>query len=195
MFDLTLRQLIGKFKFAFIVLAILVPMAFAACSSSSSVVEEQRAVNQQQEAAQGRVPQPVMKNYLERYLMAELYKARDNAVATWSYIQSPYTGKILWQCASIGFPIPGGTQLTNPEQYYSSGGVLPQAEPNGLYTPATSAGTYVMCVNKDGTISPQYKEPAVETSMCPIEEVNGEVRCIEGTKPSLKIDLSKNTGQ
>jgi hypothetical protein len=178
-------------RYAFLVFVLLVTVLTNAACTSTALVQEQAKVNSQQEIAQNKVPQPVMEIYLERYLMSSLYTARDQAVATWSYIQSPYTGKILWRCTSVGFPIPGGTQLTNPSQYYSST-TLPQAEPNGLYTPNTSAGTYVMCVNKDGTITPAYKEPQVETSLCPIEEIDGEVVCIEGATPSLKIDPAKN---
>lgn len=192
MFNMTLRQLVAKYKIGFVVAVIVIPMLVTACDNNSAVTGEQRAVNTLQQYAQNKIPTPVMKNFLERYLMNELYLARDNAVSTWSYIQSPYTGKILWMCQSIGFPIPGGTQLTNPSQYYLNGGVLPQAEPNSLYSPETSAGTYVMCVNDDGTISPVYKEPNVETSMCPIAEVDGRVDCVKGAQPSLKIDINKN---
>jgi hypothetical protein len=35
---------------------------------------------------------------LERHLLTELYKVRNNAVATYSYVRNQYTGKILSCC-------------------------------------------------------------------------------------------------
>ena len=75
------------------------------------------------------------------------------------------TNIIVEICPSIGYPIPYSTQLTNPEkvEYRTSGGmaILPNAEPNSLYTPSSSEATIVSCVNSDGTLTPTYFENRV----------------------------------
>lgn len=144
-------------------------------------------------------PVPFFERSLERYLMTELYKARNTALSTWSYTQSPYTGKIMWECPSIGYPVPGGTQLTNPNSVAyatnQTSATLPQAEPNGLFSPPTAQGTWVMCVNEDGTVSPNYIEDLVRTAPYPLKEVNGKLVRDEAAKPTLKIDPKDFMGQ
>ena len=66
--------------------------------------------------------------------------------------------------------------------------VLPQPEPNGLFSPAESRGTFVMCLNKDGKVEPCYYEEVVEAFVTPMHEVNGELLPVEGAKASITID-------
>ena len=72
-------------------------------------------------------------------------------------------------CAAAGLPIPNTTQLSNPDEIVAdpNGGgyqlnsgslVLPQMDPNGVYTPPSSSGTYVTCIVKGGNIDPAYWE-------------------------------------
>ncbi|HSX39251.1 MAG TPA: hypothetical protein VLI92_01535 [Candidatus Saccharimonadales bacterium] len=170
--------------------AALLVVYLVACSSAANS-KESTQVNDQQQVYLNSQPAPFFDWSLERHMMTELYVARNNAVATFSLTWDPYRGKISWSCPSIGYPIPGGTQLTNPESYVYSGTTLPQAEPNGLYTPATSAGTYVMCVNSDGTVSPVYVEDNVRTFPQPMQEVDGQLVPVPNTVPSLKIDTTQ----
>jgi hypothetical protein len=49
------------------------------------------------------------------------------------------------------------------KHWYQEGAVtIPQPEPNGLFSPAESRGTYVMCPNRDGKVEPRYYEEDVE---------------------------------
>jgi len=77
-------------------------------------------------------------------------------------------------CASEGFPIPFGTELSNPTQISNidtatnkdlggTGNVIDQMDPNGVYAGGNSSGTYVMCVTASGKASPRYWEGPVET--------------------------------
>lgn len=156
--------------------------------------KEATLVAQQQQIYVNNQPAPVFDWSLERHLLTELYKARNNAVATYSYVRNQYTGKILSSCPSIGFPISAATQLTNPsvaEWHYSQGvgsAVLPQPEPNGLFSPPESRGTYVMCLNKDGKVEPRYYEEDVEAFVTPMREVDGQLVPVEGAKASITID-------
>jgi hypothetical protein len=177
-------------------------MGNSSCDSqvpATSVKQESNVVEKQQSIYVNAQPVPVFDWSLERHLMTELYKARNNAVATYSYVRNQYTGKILSSCPSIGFPISAATQLTSPsrteEHYGQEGGgnvIIPQPEPNGLFTPAESRGTYVMCLNKDGQVTPRYYEEDVEAYVTPMHEVNGELVQIEGSKASVTINPNKN---
>ncbi len=133
-------------------------------------------------------PIPAFEWSLQRHLLIELYSMEQRSVATFTYVRNPYTGKIASWCPSIGFPIPADTQLTNPWQ--SIGGVaLSQAEPNGLYSSSATRGTYVICVGEDGKALPRYHEQDVETYMTLMEEKDGMLVPVSGTKPSFAITL------
>ena len=113
-------------------------------------------------------PVPSFDFSLERHILIQLYAARQKAMTTYTVVQSPYTGKVLWSCASIGFPIPYATQLTNPNQVqwksgsqWGASAVLAQQEPNGLFSPASSEATWVPCVDERGKITPVYEEKKV----------------------------------
>jgi hypothetical protein len=155
---------------------------------------EARAVDDQQALYVQNQPAPVFNYSLPRHLMVELYKAKNQNLATYSYVISPYTGKVIWYSPSLGYPIPGGTQLTNSQARDSSTStvVLPQAEPDGLYTPSTSEGTYVMCVDSDGMVTPAYVEDHVLCSVVPLKINNGVLMPDDGVKGSLRIDPSKH---
>lgn len=162
--------------------------------------EERNTVQRQKEQFRKSHPAPFFEWSLESHLMTKLYQARNSAVSTWSYVWDPFRGKISWECPSIGFPIPGGTQLTNPEQWVRGGTsgtsivVLPQAEPNGLFSPQTAMGTYVMCVNPDGTVSPAYVEDNVRTFPQPMQEIDGKLVPIAAPNlPSISTQSPNST--
>lgn len=181
---------------------IMMPAVALCCMADSCDVhpsaaqKEAAIVEKQNQLYVNNQPPPVFDWSLERHLMTELYKARNNAVATWSYVRNQYTGKILSSCPSIGFPISAATQLTNPmviKTYYQNAiTTLPQNEPNGLFTPAESRGTYVMCLDKNGQVTPRYYEEDVEAFVTPMHEVNGELVQVEGSKASITINPAKH---
>lgn len=180
---------VSKISVLVCVLLITLSVLLAGCDANSQ--ESQSVREQQQQYVTGQ-PVPQFDWSLERHVMVELYKARNSAVSTYSVVYSQYRGSISFACPSIGYPIPGGTQLTNPDAYYATGAVLPQAEPNGLFSPTTSAGTYVMCVNTDGSISPVYIEENVMTFPYPVTtDANGRLVPAEGSKPSISINPNR----
>ena len=70
-------------------------------------------------------------------------------------------------CDSVGFGLPYSTQFTNPMKVpsHDRGVVLPQADPNGLFSPSSSDGTWVQCVNpKTNKVSVMYVEPRIVVS-------------------------------
>lgn len=154
-------------------------------------MQEQAAANRQQEHMLRMQPIPTLQWSLERHLAIQIYMARQRSVPTVSIVQSEYTGKILWRCDSIGFPLPYATQITNPLQMMEGRGSPPsttavnQAEPNGLYTPSSADGTWVPCVDDKGGISPVYEERKISTFPRSVREENGTL--IIGGPSSLSI--------
>ncbi len=171
-------------------------LLFAGCTDINSANQKEASqVSQQQQVYVDSQPVPAFDWSLERHLMIELYKARNNAVATYSYVRN-LQGQVIFSCSSIGFPIPANTELTNPsivtnggsQSETGSGNVtLPQAEPNGMYSSPSSAGTYIFCLNQDGTVSPTYFEANVEAHTQKLD-ATGMTTTGEST---LKIDTKK----
>lgn len=161
----------------------------SACSGNTANYSEKRQVNQQQEIYVKSQPLPAFDWSLERHIFVELYKARNNAVNTYSYVRN-FNGQVVFTCKSIGFPLPANMQLTNPEALqgeYRDSTAIPQAEPNGLYSSPSSMGTYIFCLNSDGSISPTYFEADVETHLSPLTD-DGKTLAKDG---ELKIQTKQ----
>lgn len=122
---------------------------------------------------------PSITHFRERKLLKMIYELRDQAdLSTFTYAWSDYRGPIF-VCHSIGFGVPYATQFTNPQKvdrvqhsngyygYYT----LPQADPNGLFSPATAEGTWVMCKTPAGKVEPQYIEPRIIVSTYELEGI------------------------
>jgi hypothetical protein len=112
----------------------------------------------------------------------EFFEGKE-AGSTYSYFLNEYTGQIYLICPSKGYPIPYAAQLSNPVQPYCNGCsmAVSQADPIGVYIPATAEGTWVPCTNADDStaVTPQYWEPRVFATTfkikgaIPIEQVPG----------------------
>lgn len=145
----------------------IVGLAFflSACQKTTSEAKKEAAsVNAQQ--AQYAIGQPVPKFdwSLERHLMIELYKLRNQKVSTYAIWRSDY-GMIEGDCPSLGYGLPYDVSLTNP--LVSTGSTvhsitsIEQAEPNGIFASKNTSATWVMCLNKTGGIEPVYVESKV----------------------------------
>ena len=117
------------------------------------------------------VGMPAITNFAEKRMMKDILELRDRNVATTTYIMD-MNGKMHKVCDSVGFGLPYATQYTNPQRVArmsetpDHGNVtLPQADPNGLYSPASADGTWVLCVDhKTGKAQPLYIEPRIVVS-------------------------------
>lgn len=142
--------------FVMVVLLVLVALLFAGCSASGD------AGAQAVEAEAGQQGQGVLDIVLnqpvpdlggfsrERSVVNNMMLQRNREVATWTYIITR-EGVVIEVCPSISYPIPYSTQLTNPEMivdWTTQGGyaILPQPEPNSLYSPESASATWVTCV-------------------------------------------------
>lgn len=158
----------------------LAALSLCACPPAPSSNDTQR---QQQETllkeATSSVGMPAIHNFRERRLLKDIYEMRDQeGLITYTYLFSPMTGKLSFFCDSIGYGIPYSTQFTAPtavQRYYlpSVNGTgadwghddLPQADPNGLFSPASADGTWVMCKDPSSkNVQPMYIEPRIVVS-------------------------------
>ena len=142
----------------------------APVSSDQDMKVQQEAVMKEAVAQTG---MPAIKNFRERKIMKDILEMRDQqGLVTYTYTYAEQTGKKIFFCQSVGFPIPTSTQYTNPEkvQVYSNtygwGNVtIPQPDPNGLFSPASAEGTWVMCKDPSSDkVGAVYVEPRVITS-------------------------------
>jgi hypothetical protein len=113
------------------------------------------------------VGMPAIVNFAEKRMMKDIMELRDQNVATTTYLVG-MNNQLTKLCTSIGYGLPYATQYTNPQKpvYEVHGNItLPQADPNGLYSPASADGTWVLCVDKkDGKAKPVFVEPRVIVS-------------------------------
>jgi len=157
-----------------------VAVIFAALSSSSCDSTQNNSDtiqrNQQEKIladATATVGMPSIKNFREKKLMKDVYERRDqNGLITYTYIFCEMLGKYTYLGESIGYGIPAATQFTNPYKVIAAdnGGtylgqspvIIPQADPNGLFSPASAEGTWIVMydpVSKEAL--PQYIESRI----------------------------------
>jgi hypothetical protein len=116
------------------------------------------------------VGMPNIRNFAEKRQLKEIYELRDQAITTYTYTQDR-NGVLHFFCNSVGFGVPYSTEYSNPQQVeqHSEGNggniAIGQAEPNGLYSPASAEGTWVFCLDpKTNRNWPIYVEPRVIVS-------------------------------
>ena len=152
----------------------LFSLALTGClEQSSRDLERQSQENATMQAVRS-VGMPAIVNYQEKKNLKQILELRDQAkYQTITYI-TDLNGHIHKVCDSVGYGIPYATQYTNPSSIdkYGSGGyvVLPQADPNGLYSPSSAEGTWVQCLDpSDKTVKIVYLEPRIVVSPFPLD--------------------------
>jgi hypothetical protein len=152
---------------------ILAMFTLAACDESPATSDQAQRAQQEVllKEANAQTGMPNIKNFRERKLLKDILELRDQTgLVTYTYTWSEVTGKKVFFCNSIGYGIPYATQYTNPQKIEASGhqygyAILPQADPNGLFSPASAEGTWVMCKDPNGSDTrPVYVEPRVIVS-------------------------------
>ena len=142
--------------------ALLIPAVLFCGLSLTGCIEETADDTQRQQQEQmskeatAQTGMPAITRFTERKNLKRILELRDRAkFVTYTYVMVPGTGERKFLCKSFGYGIPYATQYTNPEKYEYNGTTIPQADPNGLYSPASADATWVLCVNPAGG------EPAV----------------------------------
>lgn len=150
-------------------------LSLAACSQPPSA---DQAASQQQEQVAARaqaevgIYQPT--HFTRKRLANRIGQMLDDpSLATISYAQD-FNGKLRCIGHTIGFPLPGATQTTSPEKWDNEpigGGnvsstsfvLVPQAEPDQLFSPSNEDATWLLMVTKTGGTEPVYFEGKVQT--------------------------------
>lgn len=149
----------------------LLSIVMVNCDQTSSEERDVERVQQQQKQYSAGQPIPVFDWSLERHLVIELYKIRNQKVATHSVWRSDY-GIIEGDCPSYGYGIPYDTSLTNPLMatgYRSALTSIEQAEPNGIFASKNTSATWVMCLGLAGSLEPIYVETKVTVYPGPVK--------------------------
>lgn len=169
-------------KFAAIILCIVMAATLmTGCQRETTSSRENEYTQTLMEQASDIVGYPDIVNFFERAQLKEIYELRDdpNLVCHW-YTKNDMTGKWIYQGTCIGYGIPYGTSITQTEtvqraalpalkangedkgynSYFTE--ILPQAEPNGLYTNGLStSATWILTTDKDGNVKPTYIESEI----------------------------------
>ncbi|HLD44080.1 MAG TPA: hypothetical protein VJC18_01490, partial [bacterium] len=98
----------------------------------------------------------------------------------YTYVFNEFKGCLILLGSTVGYPIPYSTQFTNPQKIERAStnvgyAILPQADPNGLFSPPSTEATWTMMKNPKGdNTGVVYSEPklitmpfeAAEESVC-----------------------------
>jgi hypothetical protein len=123
------------------------------------------------------VGMPAITNWQEKRMAKSILEARDRTIGTTTYVMAENSGQMFKLCDSVGYGLPYATQFTAPQKPFSrscpgSGcavGTLPQADPNGLFSPAQADATWIFCVDPETKKDkPVYVEPKVIVSPFPL---------------------------
>ena len=149
-----------------IVLALVAMLLFTACDPDNSGThtewEESQAVDRQQAHYQVTQPIPFFQFSQLRASLIQIYAQVVRPTRTYTVISSEGTGSLIFECPSIGFPIPADTQLTNPAQVdWTNDVTIDQAEPGGIFTSRNTTGTYIQCIRANGDVGVVYTEQEV----------------------------------
>lgn len=146
-------------------------------SQPSSDTAQQRATKQVLTEANNQIGMPDITSFRERKLARDILELRDKELTTYTYLVG-MQGNLVFLGESIGYGLPYSVQYTNPQRIvdadreadgvFTAGNdafVLPQAEPNGLFSPDGLSATWVLLVNPEtGKPQPLYVEPQIIVS-------------------------------
>lgn len=166
-----------------IVLAIACMTCLSGCTSESARRDKQYS-EEMKEQISNAIGYPDLANFFEYSQLKEIYELRDdpNLICYW-YTKCEYTGKWVYEGQCIGYGIPYSASITSPDMVYydSSGTVVSQAEPNGIYTNGlTTSATWILTVDSDGSITPDYVEQTIRVAQ---EKIPAE-KCEDWSLPS-----------
>lgn len=174
-------------------------VGIGACSYSVPT-GQQAENNQQDQSTQDLVnnqPLPHFTYSQMRQNLTEIETAQATGVQTTSFFFNQGVADPMDSCPSIGVPIAASASLSNPHRVdkhsATDGGnaVIDQMDPNGVYTPPSTTGTYVVCVDATGTAYTNYWEGFVQTVFAPARW-NTTTHKIELIgPPSFKFSKSK----
>jgi hypothetical protein len=183
-----------KYAFAVVCAIGLAMSQMGGCDDRQPTSDEVQRAQQETLLAEGtaQVGMPAIKNFRERKLLKDILELRDQqGLVTFTYLENMIPkvvkgrtvlgGKLTYFGETIGYGIPYATQFTNPQkieraQINVGYAVLSQADPSGLFSPASAEGTWVIMKDPKGSKTlPIYIEPRIVVSPFKLDfdEVDG----------------------
>jgi hypothetical protein len=154
---------------------VLMVLGAGACVQDNADSRAAHATEQRMQEAASQVGMPKIVNFTELKFATMISELRDQSIKTWTYVVD-LNGQRHLLCESVGYGLPYGVQITNPEKIDRSStagyATLPQAEPNGLFMPDNAAATWVLCSDGKGGVAPVYSEPELLVSPFPLGHVD-----------------------
>jgi hypothetical protein len=174
--------------------------SLAACTGSSSNGNSAESTQQQADTTTLVNNQSVPGfNYSQmRQNLIEIETAQANGAQSTSFFFTANGTVPLSSCPSIGVPIPNTASLSNPHQIIwgqnnAGPGVVDQMDPNGVYAPTTSDGTYVICIDNQGKGVIHYWEGPVYTVFAPAvwDDATHSIKVIGASSTEVSIKNPK----
>lgn len=138
----------------------LAGLALAGCHSGTSAGQsaENKAQQADQTTLENNQPIPHYNYSQERQALIDAENAAAAGTQTTSFFFMMGDQDPINSCPSIGMGVPDSASLSNPDQVTyrpNSGSSDPgtpvgQMDPDGIYAPASSTGTWVNCVDSQG---------------------------------------------
>jgi hypothetical protein len=177
--------------------ALALGVAVSACGSSnpSALQREDQQQSQDMQSLVNNQPLPHYDYSQERQALIVAENAAAAGTQTTSFFFNQGVADPVSSCPSIGLGVPDSASLSNPVQPESASNgqssreVVPvgQMDPDGIYVPSASTGTFVNCVNAQGQEYLVRWEGFVYTVTGPAvwDKATGSVK-LTGT-PTMKI--------
>lgn len=155
--------------------AAMLAVTLTACTGSGNAGQQQESAQQQQDTLSLEQSQPIP-HYSWSQIRQTAIDAENiaaNGAQTTSFFFQMGVRDPIFSCPSVGMPVPNTAQLSNPQQVIGTGNsnavTVGQMDPDGIYAPSASSGTYVICVSASGAKYLQYWEGDVMTVAAPAE--------------------------
>lgn len=167
-----MKKIAGKFTIPAVAMA--AALVLAGCSSlggggGNAAQQEQKVSSSIEQNADVNQPVPVFQHSDIRATAISIEAIQALGEQTTSFGFNQGIRNPVWSCPSLGEPVASTTEITNPNQtVQGSGGnnawaiaTIGNMDPNEVYQ-GDSTGTYVLCVDKNGTPYAQYLEGFVD---------------------------------
>lgn len=154
-----------------LIVAVLAMFLLAACEDNNEAAKADRELSDEILAdLQKAHPVPKFDRSQLRQNLVEIVTAQADTTQTTTFFFNQGVLDPVFECPSIGFPIPATSQLTSPQMSYGGGSAgriaVPQVEPTGIYTGDTAA-TYAICIDANGDAFAHYWEGFVDVVAAP----------------------------
>ena len=160
-----------KSLLALTVIVLFLSFGFSGCDDTKHPTADETAQRQQEQLTSESNRQSGMPNItnftLKKQLKMIMEECDKEKLICYVYSYSEMTGKFRFISRCIGYGVPYAAQYTNPAQVVNrqaSGSgyaqhVIPQADPTGLFMPASADATWILFIDDKNEIHPGYVEP------------------------------------